>query len=100
MGYRRFHRAARSSAVRTITVKYDGKCACCGAPIAAGQTADYDPQRRELRHTPNAWDEGERVSLTCFHNLKNRPIDPGANAYAGDGLDQRYEDDCRDRCGL
>jgi hypothetical protein len=33
----------RKPQVRTITVKYAGQCACCGADIPAGAIADYYP---------------------------------------------------------
>lgn len=38
----RFHRPARPQ-MRVIVVKRDGKCACCGALITAGETAEYYP---------------------------------------------------------
>lgn len=31
---------------------------------------------------------------------KSLEVDRSVNDYAGDGLDQRYEDDCKERCGL
>lgn len=76
MAYRRFHRGTRRVESRTITVKYAGHCAGCGAPIAAGETAEYEPigylgsTVARLRHVANSWDEGERVSMRCFHNLR------------------------------
>ncbi len=39
MRYRRYSKPS----VRTITVKYAGPCACCGAEIPAGTMADYYP---------------------------------------------------------
>lgn len=90
---------------RTITVKYAGQCIACGGRIEAGETATYwpagsrYPDRGVLEHVASAWDEGERVSLKCAAVLRAKYQEP-VNAYAGDGLDARYEDDCRDVCGL
>ena len=39
MRYRRYSKPQ----ARTITVKYAGPCACCGATIPAGSMADYYP---------------------------------------------------------
>lgn len=42
MAYHRFYRQSKPT-VRTITVKYAGKCMCCGGAIPAGAIADYYP---------------------------------------------------------
>ena len=39
---RRFYRNSKPT-VRAITVKYPGKCICCGGVIPAGNLADYYP---------------------------------------------------------
>jgi hypothetical protein len=39
----RYNRRYSKPSVRTITVKFDGKCACCAAPIKAGEIADFYP---------------------------------------------------------
>lgn len=127
MAYRKYYRTNRKPTERTITVKYAGKCICCGGTIEAGEAATYwpagsrYPDRGVLEHVAGAWDEGERVSLKCAAVLRAKHQDgaPGSfenpkpytpeafdrsfkavNAYAGDGLDERYEDQCRDVCGL
>lgn len=85
---------------RNITVRYAGKCACCGATIEAGTWATYYPAGTmagvhvgQIAHTGGL----DGNSATCAAKLR---ADVSLNDYAGDGLDQRYEDDCRDRCGL
>ena len=40
--YRNRYRNARPT-MRVITVKYAGKCVCCGAEIKAGECAEYYP---------------------------------------------------------
>ena len=104
MAYRKFYRNYPSKpTVRTITVKYAGKCACCGGMIAAGSIADFYPvgtiagvQVSRIAHL-KAMDGN---SVACSLELKKRNEDKSLNAYAGDGLDARYEDDCAARCGF
>jgi len=99
---------------RIITVKYAGTCRNCGETIAAGKTAEYFPAGSAgenpayIAHTRNTWDEGQLVS-DCHMRKRTPEADAAAakavaeraasNAYAGDGLDARYEDDCAERCG-
>ena len=73
-------RYALRASPRVITVRYAGKCMNCGDTVAAGSQANYFPAQRKLAH------------MRCF--------DRAINDYAGDGLDARYEDQCRDICGL
>jgi hypothetical protein len=35
---------------RDMTAKFPGKCACCGAPIAAGEWITYYPKERWIGH--------------------------------------------------
>lgn len=77
---------------RIITVKYDGKCHCCGAIIKAGQTATYYPDKRVLSHVGGL----DGNSATCTANIRAQQA---INDYAGDGLDARYEDQCAEICG-
>ena len=101
MAYRRFQRYSKPT-VRNIAVKYAGNCACCGARIEVGSIATYYPvgtiasvTEAKIAHVGGL----EGNSTTCFNVLKNK-VDAGLNDFAGDGLDSRYEDDCRDKCGL
>lgn len=41
MRYRNYSRSKPTA--RAITVKYAGKCACCGGMISVGQIADFYP---------------------------------------------------------
>lgn len=78
--------------VRTITVKYAGKCACCGGSIAAGEAATYYPVGTIAGRTEGAIAHIgglDGTSARCSAALR---ADPGANSYAGDGLDSRQED--------
>jgi hypothetical protein len=79
----------RSNSPRTITVKFAGKCACCGAPIAAGEIADYYPTRREIAHRGGL----DGNSARCTAEIRKRR-DPGFV-----DLDRMYEDQCADICG-
>lgn len=95
---RRYHRAARPT-VRTIQVKYAGACACCGATIKAGEMADYFPigtikgvTEARIAHIGGL----DGNSARCSAELRRQH---DVNAYAGDGLDMRYEDQCSDICG-
>lgn len=97
----RYYRQSRPTP-RNIQVKYAGQCACCGAQITVGAIATYYPigtiagvHVAKIAHVGGL----DGTSQVCFNNLKAR-ADNSLNAYAGDGLDQRYEDDCKDRCGL
>ena len=102
MAYRRFRNYSKPT-VRNITVKYDGECACCGAAIKAGSIATYYPVGTiagvtvgKITHLGGV----DGTSKACFNHLKLATVDQNVNDYAGDGLDARYEDDCRERCGL
>lgn len=81
----------RSTAPRTIVVKYAGPCACCGAPISVGQMADYYPDRKQIGHIGALDGNSARCSAVL--------ADKNANAYAGDGLDARMEDMGAEVCG-
>lgn len=74
---------------RTITVKFAGKCACCGARIEAGSVADYYPSRREIAHVGGL----DGNSPRCTAEIRRRR-DPGFV-----DLDRMYEDQCSDICG-
>lgn len=98
---RQWNRRARPQ-VRTIAAKFAGKCACCGAPIKVGETVQYYPvgtimgvSEGRIAHVGGL----DGNSVRCFTELRKQTVDAGANDYAGDGLDARYEDDCRDICG-
>lgn len=98
--YKRGFRRSRPT-VRTITVKYAGKCACCGGEIKAGQIVDYYPvgtiagvHESRIAHVGGL----DGNSQVCFNTMKAK--DNALNSYAGDGLDARWEDDCKDICGL
>ena len=100
--YRRYYRPSKPTP-RNIEVKYAGKCACCGAEIKAGVIATYYPigsiagvNKSAIAHIGGL----DGTSQVCFNHLKAKVADKSLNSYAGDGLDQRYEDDCKDRCGL
>lgn len=102
MAYRRFHRAARPQ-VRVITAKFPGPCACCGAPIAAGEMVEYFPvgtiagrDTAAIAHVGGLDGTGAKCSV----ELRKRHVDAAVNDYAGDGLDARYEDAGADICGL
>lgn len=91
----RYYRKIKPT-VRTITVKYPGKCACCGGVINAGQVADYYPvgtiagvHVAQIAHLKAM--QGD--SIACSQELKKRLDSP-------DSFDLRYEDDCKERCGL
>lgn len=101
MAYRKFYRNARPQ-VRTITAKYAGKCACCGAAIKAGEIVDYYPagtiaSRAEAAITHIGGLDGN--SARCTAELRNGYEAHAVNDYAGDGLDERWEDMGRDICG-
>lgn len=100
--YRRYYRPQKPR-VHTITVKYAGKCASCGATIEPGQIADYYPigtiagvHEARIAHVNSL----NGNSVVCFNQRKKQSEDKSLNDYAGDGLDSRYEDQCKDTCGL
>jgi hypothetical protein len=102
MPYYRKH-SYRKPQVRAITVKYAGECACCGGIIPVGAIADYYPvgtiagvNKPMIAHLKAM----EGNSVACSAELKRKAEDKGLNDYAGDGLDTRWEDDCKDACGL
>jgi len=101
MSYRRYHRPQKPT-VRAITVKYAGRCMCCGGVIEPGQIADFYPvgtiagvNEPRIAHLKAV----DGNSVACSEELKKRP-DKGLNDHAGDGLVSRWEDDCKERCGL
>lgn len=104
MTYYRKYRRASTPRVHTITVKYAGKCMCCGGLIEPGQIADYYPvgtirgvTEAKLAHLKAV----DGNSAACAAELKQKQqTDKSLNDYAGDGLDARYEDQCKDICGL
>jgi len=74
---------------------------CCGGIIEAGRIADYYPigtiagvHESRLAHLEAV----NGNSRACSEELKRQ--DRGLNSFAGDGLDARYEDQCKDSCGL
>lgn len=83
-------RYRRSNAIRTISAKFAGKCACCNGAIPAGAMVDYDPGKRQIAHF-KAW-SGD--SPQCYGVLKAKQPDPGFV-----DLDRAYEDQCADICG-
>jgi hypothetical protein len=99
MAYRRNYRAARPQP-RSLSVKYAAPCACCGAMIGVGELATYYPPGTIAGRTtgPIAHIGGlDGTSARCTGEIRRAMA---VNAYAGDGLDERYEDQCRDVCGL
>lgn len=101
--YRRYNRYPSKPTVRSITVKYAGNCACCGGLIQPGAIADYYPvgtiagvNKPMIAHLKAM----EGNSVACSEVLKKKQQDKSLNNYAGDGLDERYEDSCKDACGL
>lgn len=103
MSYRRFNRYSKPTP-RNITAKYAGKCICCGAEIQSGEMVTYYPAgtiagitEGKIGHIGGL----DGNSAKCSNVTRAQMIaDKNLNDYAGDGLDQRWEDDCRDRCGL
>lgn len=101
MAYRRYNRASKPTS-RNIAVKYAAPCACCGAQIKAGELATYYPvgtiagvHEGKIAHMGGL----DGNSRRCADELR-KGKDAGANDYAGDGLDARWEDSMRDACGL
>jgi hypothetical protein len=100
MAYRRFHRQSRPTP-RDIVVKYAGKCACCGAMVAAGELATYYPAgsfRAEaaIAHTGGLDGNNSRCATEIGRQMREREA---VNDFAGEGVDTRYEDDCAEICG-
>lgn len=103
MSYRRYQRYSKP-VPRNITVKYASNCLCCGKRIEPGEWATYYPigtirgeSQGKLAHLNGV----DGNSLKCAEYLREKlTTDASVNDYAGDGLDARYEDDCRERCGL
>jgi hypothetical protein len=90
------YRGYRKPQVRTITVKYAGQCACCGADIPAGAIADYYPVGTIASRTTGAIAHMgglEGNSPRCAAEIARRR-DPGFV-----DLDRMYEDQCADICG-
>lgn len=122
--YRRGYYRQRKPVPRNITVKYAGKCASCGAPIAVGEMATYYPAGYAGKTVPVITHVGasEGNSIRCFAwqmkpdsptyfwkredlealraSMQANNVDKSLNDYAGDGLDQRWEDEGKDICGL
>jgi hypothetical protein len=82
------HMAYRSS-VRTITVKFAGNCACCGATIKAGELADYHPRMRKIAHMGGLDGNSSRCTFEIRQQCDVGFID----------IDRAYEDQCADICG-
>jgi hypothetical protein len=104
MTYRKFHRHAnnRRPESRTIVVKYAGKCAGCGAEIKAGESAVYQPAygRAGCDDSACCGHLGRKASVCRLDAFRELRAQAAVNDYAGDGLDERWEDDCARRCGL
>lgn len=110
----RFHRPAKPQ-MRVIVVKYAGTCACCGAPIKAGETAEYYPARPDRGETVGRIGhigglDGNSARCTAEIRKVNFPeyaaeiahreaAQRAVNDYSGDGLDARWEDDGAAICG-
>jgi len=88
----------RKPQVRTITVKYAGECACCGATIKAGEIADYYPVGTiASRHSGAIAHVGglEGNSARCTSELRQREhVVPGEDAA------DRWNETHGDRCML
>ncbi len=92
----RYRRSSSKPQVRTITVKYAGQCACCGATIKAGEMADYYPVGTIASRTTSAIAHIGGLdgnSARCSGEIAKRR-DPGFV-----DLDRAYEDQCSDICG-
>jgi hypothetical protein len=57
---------------RDMIAKFAGKCACCGAAIAAGEWITYYPARRWIGHVGGLEGNSER----CTAELRKQ-LDPG-----------------------
>ena len=109
--YRNRHRTARP-AMRVITVKYAGKCVCCGAEIKAGETAEYYPvgtiasmTEAAIGHLGGLNGNGVRCAAEICkrdypeYHAQTLAQRAAMNDYAGDGLDARWEDAGAEICG-
>lgn len=68
------HRRRTSSTPRQMYAKFAGKCACCGAPIKAGEFITYYPSRREIAHVGGL----DGNNATCAANIRaDMYPDPG-----------------------
>jgi hypothetical protein len=102
MAYRRQFRSNARPQVRTLVVKYAGKCACCGATINVGELADYYPVGTiASRATPAIAHVGglDGNSARCTAEIRKASDNAGVNDYAGEGLDMRWEDQGAEICG-
>lgn len=89
----RYRNYRSNNAVRTITAKFAGKCAGCGAEIKAGMLCDYDPSRKAIGHLGAFSGDGDKMGQ-CYSARKAQEKDPGFV-----DLDRMYEDQCADLCG-
>lgn len=94
MAYRNHYRTARPQP-RAITVKYDGKCICCGAVIRAGSIATYYPvgtiaSRIEaaIAHTGGLEGNSARCAGEIAKGMTN---DRQAAAYVSEGLGENID---------
>lgn len=72
-------RYRKNTSPRTITVKYDGRCHCCGAVIKRGELATYYPDLRAIAHAGGL----EGNSARCASEIRDRAQyvrDPGEDA--------------------
>jgi len=83
-----------STEFKLIRAKFAGKCACCGRRVYRGESVVWNMVARAVSHVACHGAKFGNVSATVAG------VDHGANDYAGDGLDSRYEDDCARACGL
>jgi hypothetical protein len=91
------YRHNRKPTVRTIVVKYEGSCACCGATIKAGEMADYYPIGTIASRTTAAIAHVGGLdgnSARCVANIQSKRQDAGFV-----DIDRMYEDQCSDICG-
>lgn len=85
----RYRNRNQSSTPRTITVKFDGKCHCCGGLIKKGAVADYYPALKAIAHVGGL--DGNSAHCTAIIRERN---DSGFV-----DLDRMYEDQCAEICG-
>lgn len=93
---RYYRKQYRKPQVRTITVKYAGPCACCGAEIKAGEIADYYPPG-----TIASVNEGRIAHIGGLDGNSARCSSEIAKRRDRDfvDLDRMYEDQCAEICG-
>jgi hypothetical protein len=92
------YRYNRKPTVRTITVKYAGQCACCGATINPGELADYYPVGTlGIRTTAAIAHMGglDGTLPRCAAEIRDRQSRDAGFV----DLDRMYEDQCSDICG-